>query len=472
MRTSLSRLRIPKPFSRASILLLILLLSFTTRAFIGQFMSHHLADAQFFQPGTFAGFHDQAERMLDGRAPYFWLSEGDSIDDIQRCPGYSLWIALIYRVSGVRSAAAVQSVQWALDAFSVLLVFGIGLTAFGWRTGILAGLLASLSPILALYGTWPLADAPASWFVLAGVWMLLLANKRQSWKWALSAGLMIGASCWMRANALLLLIWWIPALMLLTRMGWRKAALICAAVLLGGTLALAPIAIRNTVAVKAFIPVRLGSGTLLWEGIGETERGAEFGAVANDAEVIEQERASMGLAPDAPLELFSPDGVARDYERGSKAIAVIRNHPVWFAGVMLRRMWAMIDFNNPAHLNVTVSLPYAQHSALLTYTVQFLGMLQSASSSLYLALMAGGILLAFRKEWRTAGLLLATVAYYFVMNSIMHMEHRYNLPLHALLLVFAGYSLQRLSEILGELLLKYREQRLSKSRTHRTEQNA
>src|ERR1041385_6555413 len=110
MTTSLSRFRVSRQFSRASMLLLILALSFATRAFIGQFMSHHLSDAQFFQPGTYTGFHDQAERMLDGKTPYFWLSSNVSIEDIQRCPGYSLWIALIYSAGGMRSAAAVQSI--------------------------------------------------------------------------------------------------------------------------------------------------------------------------------------------------------------------------------------------------------------------------------------------------------------------------------------------------------------------------
>jgi 4-amino-4-deoxy-L-arabinose transferase-like glycosyltransferase len=146
------------------------------------------------------------KRLWTATRPFFWLGEDDLKEIIQQCPGVSLWIAFIYGASGVRSAAIVQRVSWVLDAFSVLLILGIGLTAYGWRTGLAAALLASLSPLLALYGTWPLADAPASWLVLGGVWMMLLAARRQNWKWALLAGLMIGASCWMRANALLLVL--------------------------------------------------------------------------------------------------------------------------------------------------------------------------------------------------------------------------------------------------------------------------
>jgi len=75
-----------------------------------------------------------------------------------------------------------------------------------------AGLLAALSPLLALYGATPLADAPASWIVLAGVLTLLLATKRRSFTVAFIAGLILGASCWLRVNALLLPLFWVGGL--------------------------------------------------------------------------------------------------------------------------------------------------------------------------------------------------------------------------------------------------------------------
>ena len=47
-------------------------------------------------------------------------------------PGYPLWLALIYKLTGNRSPVAVQYVQMALDSLAVLLVVGIGVSAFGW----------------------------------------------------------------------------------------------------------------------------------------------------------------------------------------------------------------------------------------------------------------------------------------------------------------------------------------------------
>ncbi|MGB7924848.1 MAG: hypothetical protein WCF57_16515, partial [Pyrinomonadaceae bacterium] len=176
-------------------LLCVLLLSFSVRALTAQFMRERLTDAGWFQSGTYSIFDTQAQAILEGRASPFWIDDPSRTESAVYPPGYALWLAFIYGVSGVRSVYMTQSAQWVLDALSVLLVVGIGVTAYGWRVGLMAGWLAALSPLLALYGATPLADAPTSWVVLGGVWMLLVAAKRQSWPWALGAGLMVGASC-------------------------------------------------------------------------------------------------------------------------------------------------------------------------------------------------------------------------------------------------------------------------------------
>ena len=69
--------------------------------------------------------------------------------------------------------------QLVLDSFAVLLLVGIGATAFRWGVGIAAGVLGALSPLLALTGATPNADAPASWVVLGAVWLFLLAAKSE-----------------------------------------------------------------------------------------------------------------------------------------------------------------------------------------------------------------------------------------------------------------------------------------------------
>ncbi|HVG34235.1 MAG TPA: glycosyltransferase family 39 protein [Pyrinomonadaceae bacterium] len=444
---------------RAFLLLCVLALSFAVRGLTAEFMRVRLMDAGWFQAGTYAIFDNQARDILDGHASAFWIDDPQRTQAAVYPPGYPLWLALVYSVSQERSAYSVQNVQWVLDAISVLLVVGIGVTAYGWRVGLVAGALCALSPLLALYGATPLADAPASWTVLGGVWMLLLAARGRSWKWALTAGLMIGLSCWLRANALLLAAGWAIALLLVLRVAWRERILLAGAVTLGALLLVAPIMVRNALAFHAFLPTGLGVGTNLWEGIGETERAAEFGAVYSDEKLVAQERAAMGLAPDAPLGLYWPNGVERDRARTRRALSVISQHPFWYARVMLRRMWGSLNYAGEpstfygfAGINVTSRkcLPQELRGGVLAFFVNILGMVQSVWRHVALLLIVGGVIVSLRTGWRTSTLLLTTALYYLIVGSFMHMEIRYGLPMQAVLIVFAALFASRIFELIRD----------------------
>jgi 4-amino-4-deoxy-L-arabinose transferase-like glycosyltransferase len=442
---------------RARALVLILVTAFVVRALTMEFIRAHLADPAWFASGIYAIFDRKAQDFLDGREPLFWISDASKTEAAVYAPGYPAWLAFVYKLSGARSAYTVQSVQWVLDALSVLLITGAGVVAFGWRVGLWSGGLAALSPLLALSGATPLADAPTSWIVLGGAWMLLLAARRESLGWALAAGMMVGASCWLRANALLLAVWWAIALALFVRVSWRKRAKLGGAVMLGAALLIGPILVRNAVVFHAFVPTGLGTGTNLWESIGETERAAEFGAPRSDSEVIEQERVEMGLGSDAPLGLYWPNGIERDRARSKKALQIIVSHPFWYATVMLRRMAAVLKYAGEpvarygsAGINVTSRkcLPPAWQGGVLALGVNVLGMIQSVLRYLALPLMLGGVWLALRRNRRATAMILATVLYYWVVGSAIHTELRYGLPMHALLFIFAGLSVSRLERLI------------------------
>jgi len=426
------------------------------RALTANFLRAHLNDPGWFPFGIYSAFDRQAQDGLDGRASFFRIDDPLRTDKAVYPPGYPLWLAFIYKLSGHRSPAVVQNVQWILDSFSVLLIVGIGVTAFGWRIGLWAGGIAALWPLLATYGTVPLADAPTSWIVLAAVWMLLLAAKRQSVAWALGAGALVGASCWLRANAMLLVFFWALALLLLVRASWRRRALLSAGVVLAAMIVIAPVLVRNLFAFRAFVPTGLGAGTNLLEGIGETQRGAsEFGAAASDIELIEQERAELKVPPDAPFDLYYPDGIRRYRERTRKALAIIIRHPFWYAGSVVRRMAGVMKYAGEpsgiygsAGVNVTSrkTLPPAWQGGALALLVNALGMLQSVLRYVLLPLMLVGLVLGFRLDWRMTALLMVTVFYYLVVGSMIHTHIRYGLPMHALLTIFAALTLWRLKE--------------------------
>src|SRR5436305_12867421 len=237
---------------RIFLCLTLVVLAFTVRFLTAQFIREHISDAAWFPYGIYAIFDNQAQDVLDGKANAFWAEDALSSPRAATAavypPGYSLWLAFVYKLAGERSALVVQGVQLTLDSLFVLLIVGTGMTAYGWRVGFTAGLLAALSPLMAFYGATPLADSPTAWIVVGGAWMLLLAAKRLSWRYALGSGLMIGASCWLRANALLLGVWCAIALLLFVKASWPVRLRLSAVFMLGMLLLAAPVIVRNSLA--------------------------------------------------------------------------------------------------------------------------------------------------------------------------------------------------------------------------------
>jgi len=419
-------------------------------------MRAHLNDAGWFQWGSFAVFDRQAQNVLDGKESFFWISDSSRTDLMQYPPGFRLWMAMIYRITGNRTAAAVLWVHMALDSLAVLLVVGIGAVAYGGRVGLVGGALAALSPLLALNGVTPSADAPTSWLVLAGVLFLVLAAKKRSIYFALGAGVFLGLASWMRVNPLLLFVPWAIALFVSLPTVRRARLALGLAVILATVVVISPVIIRNLIVFYPEVaPTGLNVGWNLLAGIGETERGPEFGAPCCDEQMIEQDRAAMKLPPDAPLALTYPDGIRRDRERGRRALAIIKSHPLWFAGVMVRRTWGHLKFAGrpapnvgSAGINVTAAktLPQNRQKGVLALAVNTLGAIQSVWRWLALALMIVGVCLAFRQNRVATWLLLSTVAHYLATLAVGHSEIRYGLPMQAILIIFAGVTVSQLPE--------------------------
>jgi hypothetical protein len=437
-------------YRRLLALLFIFALAFAVRSLTANFLRAHFDDPGWFQFGSYAVFERQAQDILDHKTPPFWINDSSRTDQIIYPPGYPLWVAAIYAATGDRSPVAVQRVQLVIDSFAVLLLVGIGATAFRWSIGIAAGVLGALSPLLALAGATPNADAPASWLVLAAVWFLVLAAKRQRVGFAIAAGGLLGLACWLRVNPVLMFVAWTLALLLFVKASWRRKLGLSAALALATLVVISPVVVRNlTVFYPEVAPTGLGIGWNLWAGIGETDRGAEFGAPCCDEQVIEQDRRALGLAAEAPIGLFWPDGIRRDRQRGQKALAVIKAHPVWYAGTMARRLWGHLKFAGAPvpHVgsqgfNVTSRkcLPLEHQGGVPAFAVNALGMIQSVWRYLALPLMLFGLGLSFRKDWRTTAVLLATVLYYLATLAVGHSEIRYGVPMQALLILFAAVA--------------------------------
>src|SRR5215471_8810590 len=324
--------------TRLAICAFIFLLAFAVRALtwhdtrleVGKVQTAVVADyqrvARLLREGGVRSFFSQASPLAD-------------LNNLGHPPGHSLLIAAVYSLKS--SDAAVQLVQIALDAFSAVLIFLVVAELLPLSTGVVAGFLAAFSPQLAWNSVLLLPDAISVLPILLALFLLARARRNPRIFTFVIAGGLIGISCWLRANVMLLTLFFAAAVFLVIKArrapAWRFAlAVICGTVLIG-----LPLTVRNAIVFHRFIPLSLGAGQTFLEGIADYDKQGAFGVPNTDMGIMKQE-AEVFQRPDYYGTLFNPDGVGRERARLSRGFAVIRSHPFWFAGVMARRAASMV----------------------------------------------------------------------------------------------------------------------------------
>jgi dolichyl-phosphate-mannose-protein mannosyltransferase len=255
------------------------------------------------------------------------------LNHMEHPPGYPILLAGIFTVFG-DSDPAIQIVQMICDSAAAVVVFLIVFELLPVGVASTAGLLAALSPQFAYYSVLLLPDSLAVLPILLAIYFLIRARKRPRLLTFATAGAFVGLSCCLRANALLLAPFLSVFVLILFERGKR---LQYSAILILGTLILiAPITVKNLIVFHHFVPLSLGAGQKLLEGIAEYDTEGRFGIPKTDLGIMRQE-AVVYERPDYALSLFGPDGIQRDRMRLTRGLAVIRSHPVWYFGVMFRR---------------------------------------------------------------------------------------------------------------------------------------
>ncbi len=322
--------------SRVAIAIVIFLLAFgvrvltwhDTRLEVGKVQSVVVADYQrialMLSDGGISAFFSRASPLAD-------------LNTLGHPPGYSLALAAIYSIK--QSDTAVQLVQIAADAFSTVLIFLIVAELLPLSAGVMAGMLAALSPQFAWNSVLLLPDSIAVLPILLAIFLLTRALKQPRLLTFVLVGALIGISCWLRANAMLLSLFIAAAAALLTMRPrrWQFAL----AVVCGTLLIVLPLTIRNAIVFHRFIPLSLGAGQTFLEGIADYDKEKRFGIPETDMGIMKQE-SEIYQRPDYYGTLFNPDGVERERARLSRGFAVVRSHPFWFAGVMAKRATSMV----------------------------------------------------------------------------------------------------------------------------------
>jgi hypothetical protein len=311
------------------------------------------------------GDYQRVAQLLRQGGLASFLSSSSPLSDLNTLghpPGYSILIASVFAVCG-ESNTAVQFVQIICDALAAVMLFLIVVELLPTSAAVIAGTLAAFAPQFSWNSVLLLPDSLAVLPILMAVYCLTRAVKNPRFVTFVVAGALVGLSCWLRANAMLLTLFLAAAVPLLIKkrenakrptnfslslpqerdklkfvgQRWHYAL----SVVFGTLLVVLPLTIRNAIVFRRFIPLSLGAGQTLLEGIADYDPRGKLGIPNTDMGIMKQEAEQSGR-PDYYGTLFNPDGVERERARLSRGFAVIRSHPLWFSGVMARRAASML----------------------------------------------------------------------------------------------------------------------------------
>jgi hypothetical protein len=320
-------------------------------------------EARKVQSAVTEGYKDTGRHLQQGGIATFFSASSPLSDPnhLGHPPGYSILIAILFKAFG-ESDVALQITQILADAAAAVVIFLIALLLLNISIATIAGLLVALAPQFTYNSVMLLPDSLAVLPILLAVYFLIKAAKRPRLLTFIIAGALIGVSCWLRANALLLAPFMAAAIPFLFERGKRLRPAL--AFVGGSLLVILPLAVRNYIVYDHFVPVSLGAGQTLLEGISDYDEERSLGIPNTDKGLTKWE-AEIYNRPDYAEMLFNPDGIKRERMRLAQGFVVIRSHPFWFFGVMVRRAGSMLRLER---VRVISADPPVTHSLALPDT--------------------------------------------------------------------------------------------------------
>jgi hypothetical protein len=219
-----------------------------------------------------------------GRRP-----QGENPPTAFRPPGWPAALAGVYAVSERDRWTAGRVLNALIGTVAVALIGALAWALLGPAAGLAALALAAVDTTLVVTGASLLSEplavalitaallvaarvrgapaagaAPAAAAPAAAAPAAAVGHRRGPLRALFAAGVLLGLATLVRSNALVL----VPAVALLTRAGWRGAAVVA----LGCVLAVAPWTVRNAVQMDSFVPVASYFGSGLSGTFNETTR--------------------------------------------------------------------------------------------------------------------------------------------------------------------------------------------------------
>lgn len=398
-------------------------------------------------------------RILVGDAAFYDAWAGDIQHDwlgkeiFYQAPLYPYFLAGIYWIGG-HDTFVVRLVQIALDAGACVLLAAGGRSFVSRRAAAIAGLLLALyGPALFFDG---LVQKPSLdlFFVTTLVFLL---GKIQEGAWGLGtafgAGVTVGCLSLTRENALVLipllaawLVWiarsenaQLRAAPSDTKNGGRLALRRVGALLLGATLILAPVALRNWRVGHELVLTTSQFGANFYVGNNAAADGLYEPLIWSHGSYPEEHRDAIDLAEQAVGRRLSPREVS-SYWSGL-AWRWIRAHPLdWLK--LIGKKWLLV-WNAREIADSDEPLVYRDASWVLK------GLGSVCIFGVICPLAAVGLVARLR-DWRRLVVLLSIAAAIACSTSLFFVFARYRYPMVPVLLLLAGAAIDDIVKRLSE----------------------
>ncbi len=272
--------------------------------------------------------HGEFSRSPDGPAELF------------RTPGYPLFLAGVYAVSGY-SVHAVLVVQILLDVALCWLVYLLGARLFDRRVGLWAAALQAVSTVAIISSVRVLSDSLFAFMLTASVLLLLSHFKTLRWQPLLLGGIVAGCACYVRPVGVFFGV--IVLLVLLLRCRAVRRAMVFAVVFAS---CIGPWILRNYIVadypgfstVSAECMFKFQGPYVLARVEGISVESARFRLEAELSEYKSAENPTQGRM---------------ESRRASIGLRILREHPWTFLAMHLRgslMVWAPGEVELPALL--------------------------------------------------------------------------------------------------------------------------
>lgn len=326
--------------------------------------------------------------------------------DASREPGYPLFLAGIYAAAG-HHAQAVRWTQALVGVIIVGLTWFIGIRIWAPPVAAVASVAAAADPFLIGSDTLLLTETWFTFVLLLALWFLVTRwQSVQPRDWLL-AGCLLGYATLVRGTMLLF-----PTSLAAahaTGQRWKAARGLMGIFLLGFLLIYTPWVVRNYAVFHAFIPVRIGSGEVVWSG-----------------NYLPWDGDWRGVLPPLTTLIQGLDPIEADHLLLWETWKSIRSNPGAYPALYLRKI-----------PKLWLGIPGT--TRLLRDSPGLIRMLDVAWVFVIIAMLAG-IVLSYGR-YPQCRLLLGLLVYFTLVHMPLDAIPRYRLPLHPVVYLFAAVPL-------------------------------